>query len=479
MSVIVPFFEKQIFFLTGVTGFLGKVVLHKILTTCPNLGANSIYVLVRGKKNMNSEERFNEDVFHKSPLFTHMAALRHKIKVVEGDISKNKLGLTSEAYNEIAENCSIIIHMAATVSFNEKLLSALELNTFGPMHVLKLGMHCKRLRSIVFTSTCYVNSNIRTKPCPEVGEKIYPMTQDPVELINEISKLTREAADIFTSRIVSGFPNTYTFTKCLAEHALSREKGDLPICILRPSIIGPSWRYPVIGWVDSYIGPTGLALASGLGALRIMQGNGANICDIVPVDFVTNSLLLAAYHTAINPPPRESLPIYQCASSKQNPCTWRKYVAMSCGFWARNAAPHRISRFWGNPWTAFVQNKLMSNVSRNLIGHTPAIIGDLSKLARGQKASFMRQVVNLHAVADSLAYFTSNEWLFSPNNLLALYNGLTSSEDRELFDCDLSPRNFSWEVYVLASCRGTNRFLLKEEGPPTSHIPKFTFRSKL
>jgi hypothetical protein len=27
----------------------------------------------------------------------------------------------------------------------------------------------------------------------------------------------------------------------------------------------------------------------------------------------------------------ESLPIYQCASSKQNPCTWSKYVAISCG----------------------------------------------------------------------------------------------------------------------------------------------------
>jgi hypothetical protein len=111
MSVLVPFFENQVFFLTGVTGiilvfkvagscigFLGKVVLHKILTSCPNLGANSIYVLVRGtlrmidslviylayvagKKNMNSEERFNEDVFHKSPLFAHMGALRHKIKV--------------------------------------------------------------------------------------------------------------------------------------------------------------------------------------------------------------------------------------------------------------------------------------------------------------------------------------------------------------------------------------------------------------
>jgi fatty acyl-CoA reductase len=50
MSQIIPFLENQTFFLTGVTGFLGKVLLVRLITECQNLKEGSIIVLVRGKK---------------------------------------------------------------------------------------------------------------------------------------------------------------------------------------------------------------------------------------------------------------------------------------------------------------------------------------------------------------------------------------------------------------------------------------------
>jgi len=224
-------------------GFVGKVLLHKLLTCCDNLPENSIYVLVRGKKNLSAEERFNIDVFQ-SPIFHSFANLRSKIRVVEGDIGMNRLGLNSEDYQEIADKCTIIIHMAATVNFNEKLVTAIELNTFGPLHILKLGATCKNLKSIVITSTCYVNSNILGAK-NDLGEKIYPYPRDPIELVKEISKMTREEVEIFSSKIIEGFPNTYTFTKCMGEHMLAHEKGDLPVSIVRPAIIGPALSYPV------------------------------------------------------------------------------------------------------------------------------------------------------------------------------------------------------------------------------------------
>lgn len=40
-------------------------------------------------------------------------------------------------------------------------------------------------------------------------------------------------------------PNTYTLTKTLAEELVLDESGNLPITIVRPSIIGAVWREPL------------------------------------------------------------------------------------------------------------------------------------------------------------------------------------------------------------------------------------------
>lgn len=39
-----------------------------------------------------------------------------------------------------------------------------------------------------------------------------------------------------TPSLIGGRPNTYTFTKALAEHMLLKEAGNLPVAIVRPSI---------------------------------------------------------------------------------------------------------------------------------------------------------------------------------------------------------------------------------------------------
>ena len=40
----------------------------------------------------------------------------------------------------------------------------------------------------------------------------------------------------FLFRIIGKRPNTYTFTKALAEHVLVKEAASLPVTIVRPSI---------------------------------------------------------------------------------------------------------------------------------------------------------------------------------------------------------------------------------------------------
>lgn len=47
-----------------------------------------------------------------------------------------------------------------------------------------------------------------------------------------------------TPRLIGDRPNTYTYTKALAEYVVQQEQDKLNIGIIRPSIVGASWQEP-------------------------------------------------------------------------------------------------------------------------------------------------------------------------------------------------------------------------------------------
>ena len=60
-----------------------------------------------------------------------------------------------------------------------------------------------------------------------------------------------------TKLVIGKHPNTYTFTKAIAEQLLMETASDLPLAIVRPSIVVAAWKDPLPGWVDNLNGPTG------------------------------------------------------------------------------------------------------------------------------------------------------------------------------------------------------------------------------
>lgn len=58
MFSIKEFFNGRDIFVTGATGFLGKVLIEKLLRSCSNVGR--IFVLLRPKRSKSIHERLEE-----------------------------------------------------------------------------------------------------------------------------------------------------------------------------------------------------------------------------------------------------------------------------------------------------------------------------------------------------------------------------------------------------------------------------------
>lgn len=72
-------------------------------------------------------------------------AMISKIRVIEGDVAKANLDLSTEDRELIMENVNFIYHCAATIRFDEKLKTAVELNTRGTKLMIELALQCKKL----------------------------------------------------------------------------------------------------------------------------------------------------------------------------------------------------------------------------------------------------------------------------------------------------------------------------------------------
>ena len=110
---------------------------------------------------------------------------------------------------------------------------------------------------LVHVSTAYANCNRQ-----HIDEIIYQNLFRSEELLDAAQSMDASMLDSKTESLLSAFPNTYTFTKCLAESYLGSHATHLPlgnminlssfhknisifIAIIRPSIIGSAWREPI------------------------------------------------------------------------------------------------------------------------------------------------------------------------------------------------------------------------------------------
>ena len=80
-------------------------------------------------------------------------------------------------------------------------------------------------------------------------EILYPLGFDPKLMCNRILDMDETEVESSTPKLLReyGYPNTYTFTKSIAEHILEEVRGDVPVGVFRPSIVGAAMKEPCPG----------------------------------------------------------------------------------------------------------------------------------------------------------------------------------------------------------------------------------------
>jgi thioester reductase-like protein len=222
--------------LTGATGFVGQELLARLL----DRGDRHVHALVRAQDDRAAAERL--------PAHDCLSAW-------PADLSLPRLGLPERRAEALAERVSTVIHCGASVSFSLGLDESRQVNVDGTARVAELAGRCAQLDRFTYVSTAYVAGDHRG----EFGEDDLDVGQ--------------------------GFRNPYERSKFEAERAV-RERA-LPLQVLRPSIVVGDSR---TGWTSSFnvLYPPLRAFARG--AIRALPARRGSPVDVVPVDYVADSV---------------------------------------------------------------------------------------------------------------------------------------------------------------------------------------------
>jgi thioester reductase-like protein len=191
-------------------------------------------------------------------------AMTESFRVVEGDITREDLGLSASDLEEVRGETTALFHLAAVYDLGVRRDTAFRVNVEGTRNVNRFARSLPNLRRYHYVSTCYV-----------AGRRTGVIRED---------ELRHEA----------GFRNHYEETKYLAELEVEALKNDLPVTIHRPAVVcgdsrtGETAKYDGIYYLINYLRmwPGALSLAN--------IGNAEVRLNVVPVDFVVEAMAALA-----------------------------------------------------------------------------------------------------------------------------------------------------------------------------------------
>jgi len=238
--------------LTGATGFVGMELLTRFLERTDR----HVFALVRGADHRAAATRMERTL---RSLFGIGHPYAKRVTAVRGDITRPGLGLRGDG-DRLARQVSEIVHGAASVSFGLELKASRAINAQGTRRVIEFAERCQAhggLRRLAYISTAYVAGDHR-------------------------GRFSEDELDVSQS-----FRNAYERSKFEAESLVARARRQLPITVLRPSIVvgerGSGWTasFNVLYWP---------LRAFARGAYPALPARRDAPVDVVSVDYVADAI---------------------------------------------------------------------------------------------------------------------------------------------------------------------------------------------
>ncbi|GLD48333.1 fatty acyl-CoA reductase 1-like protein, partial [Lates japonicus] len=158
MASIAEYYAGKCVLITGATGFMGKVLVEKLLRSCPEVKA--LYILVRPKAGQSMQQRVSDMM--KCKLFDRVREdnpdFHQKIVPISSELMQPGLAISPEDVEKLTACINIVFHCAATIRFDEPLKHALQL---VPMYSSSSAWpaDAPTTSGPSFISTAYANCN--------------------------------------------------------------------------------------------------------------------------------------------------------------------------------------------------------------------------------------------------------------------------------------------------------------------------------
>ena len=489
--------------ITGSTGFLGTALVERLLRSVPDC---ELVLIVRPGRR-GAERRVSRDILHNDAFdrlrselgkeaFEEMAARR--ITAAAGDVTDDGLGLDDEGRAALS-GCDLFIHSAAIVSFDSPLDQAVEINLLGSVRIVETLRDLGITPHLVAVSTCYVAGSRRgaaaeepvnqspffvdvdwrsevdsarrirseTETASRTPEKLAGFRNDAhkelgaagVPALSAKTELLRtrwvedRMAEAGRSRASSlGFPDAYAYTKALGEVALTESAGDVPVSIVRPSIIESALAEPVPGWIRGFRMAEPVIVSYARGLLKEFPGVPEGTVDVIPVDFVVAAICaVAARGPDPDAPPGGD--IVQVASGAENPLRYGKLVDLVREWFTE----HPIYDEHGQPisvpqWSFPGRGRVKQQLERagSMLDKAHKAFDVLP--VRGRHAMTAARLEEKRELVDrAMGYvdlygaYAECEAVYGLERLLTLWGHL-DDDDRTAFCFD--PRGIDWDRYV-------------------------------
>ncbi|CAF2171505.1 unnamed protein product [Brassica napus] len=454
---IIRFLKGKTYLITGATGFL--VLIEKLLRASPDIG--KIFILIKSKDQESANKRLYDEIIS-SDLFNHLKQthgrsyeefMKSKLIPIIGEIGEDNLGIGSEISAKISGEIDVVISCAGRTTFDDRYDLALNVNALGPGRLLSFAKDCKKLKLFLHISTAYVTGKkegtvLETPLC--IGENI---TSD-LNIEHEL-KLASEAV-----RKLHGSGEI----KNLKELGIQRNpliqtmREDVPVAIIRPSIIESSYKEPFPGWLQGIRMSDPIILAYGKGQISGLWGDSQSFADIIPVDMVVNATIAAMAKHGCG---FSEFKVYNVTSSHANPLRVAELMDLC------------YQHLYDFPLTVIDLARMKFHSS--LESFTSSVFDIIAKQERGTKneggeaeeshttLSFKGRGILNYFVSLARTYepYTFFKARFDDTNTRSLIQEM-SMEERKIFEFDI--KSIDWEHYIVnVHLPGLKREICKEK----------------